>query len=212
MEDFFSLYAKDYAPASGKQFELEEAPCPYRFCSTEEEHNALLHAQLVDDGKVLVAADGLAFMPHEDVKKIYIRSHYTALLAKIETYLQDKDQRPKVMVTGTPGVGKSMFAPIVLRHIMAKSRFERIALQIYAAPKSTRFYSFQRQDGVWKHCHHRGFRPELVISDVSYEGEPPFAVPGIRNVLIASPRVSSSLLSVVGLSLTIHFTSVFAQG
>ncbi len=136
---------------------------------------------------VLTAPPGLGLYPFFASSKIYIRAHYEAMMPRLKplTGLVVK------VVTGTPGVGKSLFG-IYMLHQILHGDFPDISSVVYrqTAAMSKAAWAYERTaGGGWQQClvTSKVTIPSLFIHDCSRHSES-IEVMETHNIVITSPR------------------------
>lgn len=113
----------------------------FPFASTDEELDAFWSALPVArlSGRLLQLADGASYLsPLTD--KLYVREDYVGMWEELKNSLDDAGVR-RFVITGTPGVGKSMFGLFVLYQL---ARLDSCKTVVWEAPQSRRRYLFRR--------------------------------------------------------------------
>lgn len=108
------------------------------------------------------------------VKKIFVRECYPMLLKALE--LNERDGVRTTALTGTPGVGKSLFAVYLVISIIkgwitvagniTKLAFYQGVSTIYG---KNRLFAFRlSEEGIWQRVADlSGYEPDLFINDIS---------------------------------------------
>ena len=129
------------------------------------------------------------FYPKVNLLKIYVRPHYEHLITKITSSFDDPEKI--IILTGTPGVGKSLFAVDLVKDIIDNQQqypnITSIVYRRYVTGNNT-YYAFKYQGNQWV----RGTvdptsPPSLYICDDS--GHDFATLDGCPNIFITSPRV-----------------------
>ena len=141
------------------------------------------------ENDILTAPEGKNL--YSTVHAMYIRPHYKNILDLIElNTIVAPDKQLIYLLTGTPGIGKSLFAVYLIHTIMTTNDYPNITQILYRRNmfKGDTFLAFQRGDSVWVQAPpSKSFTPQLFINDDShgtYRG-----ISGAINILISSPRV-----------------------
>lgn len=169
----------------------------------EADHEALLNAELseitisgIKHLKISVHPSSLGrlYPGIPVIKSIYVRQHYNGLLAALPF------QYPEIrcVLTGTPGVGKSLFGVYLVYQILNNKfvQFNKLLYRRFEDSAGTQYLAFVREHGANKwhpaSVHDETFYPDIFISDDSKEE---FLVMGEAfNLLITSPRVSTCVI------------------
>ena len=171
-----------------------------------QSHDALLNITLSENQQVL---EGFTFYSTQwPVQKIFVRPHYSKLFERLIFHEQRKpDFTPTQILTGTPGVGKSLFSFYVLYNIFHRvgkdgntgqdDPYQHLNSIVFVQmASSSRFWAFERDKGTkeWKAMGIASTieKPDLYIYDCSWLSQTPseIIVGGCINIIISSPRVS----------------------
>ena len=132
---------------------------------------------------------GFSFYPKVKVFKIYVRSHYEHLMTKITSSFDDPEKI--IILTGTPGVGKSLFAVYMVKHMIDnQQQYPNITSIVYRryVTGNITYYAFKYQGNQWvKGTVDLTSPPSLYICDDS--GHDFATLDGCPNIFITSPRV-----------------------
>ena len=128
----------------------------------------------------------------DTVHAIYIRSHYKNILTRLGLEGPIPEDGLICILTGTPGIGKSLFAVYLLYTIMTSRDFPQIGSILYRRNDihGDVFFAFQRDGSQWIQAPSSlNFQPQLFINDDSRDIYRTLDGATI-NLLITSPRVS----------------------
>lgn len=138
----------------------------------DAEHNQLLATELKDG--MLVARDSEFAFYGADVKKIFVRNCYPLLVNELE--LDQPLSLKTTALTGTPGVGKSIFAVYLVIGIIngwipvADDVTSVVLFQgVTTTSSRNRLFAFMRSVGTpWRRvADFNNFNPTLFINDIS---------------------------------------------
>lgn len=156
-------------------------------------------AEQLCECKLLVAPMGHRFYPNPGILSIFIRHHYDNIIPKLRLdYEKPAMDKLTTVLTGTPGVGKSLFAVYLLWYILHNPvLFRNINVIIFIrntrASVSSLWAFCRAQDDHWCTMDVTdGRKPDLFIYDRSFnkDGDIMYEMEECFNILITSPRVS----------------------
>lgn len=159
---------------SGELHEVHHEPLTLPFLLAAEEHRQFLQSVLDDNMVLKNTHPDFQFYP--GVRQFWIRSLYQKLVGTLELDMPDNpDHRRNMAITGTPGVGKSIFAVYLLYVIVnnlidVDSNIRNVVLlQITGERTLNRMFVFQRcGTGQWAPSQSlAGFEPHLFINDAT---------------------------------------------
>ena len=136
----------------------------------------------------------LSFYVVPNIQHIYIRSHYDKIFSKLplSEYVQDGTY---TMITGTPGVGKSLFACYCvwkLIHDETTPGYITSIVYLQSMKGKTRVYAYERSGSFsWRRIPNKSNLqiPSIFIFDSSDQTISLTPILQCHNILITSPRV-----------------------
>lgn len=142
------------------------------------------HIALIESG----AADGVLKRSNgpltADIQKIFIREHYKKL-AQLLCNLAYQN----IILTGTPGVGKSYFAVYFVNFLLkTDTNYKSIQFRQHSQHGIVYFaFEKQEQGGVWQRAAKKVPQPDIYVNDDSESTV--YSVATRKNIFISSPRV-----------------------
>lgn len=173
----------------------------------EKEHDDFLVSTQEQAG-LLKAATGAIFYP--GINTIFVRAHYDNLLSQMNVY-EKSNQSVISVVTGTPGIGKSLFAVYLLHLVLRNVRFSstpynppQIASVILRQRRENDdvCWAFELTPAGWQMmrpdstCEY----PDLYICDLTVTATHTSLFDFVRNIVTVSPRGVSGFWEVFSAS------------
>lgn len=144
----------------------------------------------------IISTSGNSTFPIVQASDLYVRETYKELYAKILDTFEKKQGEKQIVVTGTSGIGKSVFLVYLAIRLLAESDCDNPPIIIFHTKQSTKCLAYGGLSTV-RYGDIKDFAPFLTLPETWYlvDSSPEPVLNQARTVLAASPKTLFSKAS-----------------